>query len=174
MAIQSADILYQLSGGNGNADPNASLGGIISGTDVLDAFANNLFDDVSGDESAAGDVEYRCFYIVNSHGTLTWQNVVVWIGTETPDTETQLDIGLDAAGVGDGSTTGVATTIATESDAPAGAAFTHNTSKATGLNVGNIPAGEAVAVWLRRTVTAGAAAYNNDYGIIRAEGETAA
>ncbi len=69
MAITATDVLFKLSiktgtAGNQNAqsDVNASLGKYISTTQITDATLNNLFDDVSGDENAASDVEYSfCF-----------------------------------------------------------------------------------------------------------------
>jgi hypothetical protein len=173
MPIAQADIDFHLSGGGANADPNASLGGTISGTQITDATVANLFDNVSGAESSAGDTEYRCFYLKNAHASLTWQGVNVWIGTNTPSADTDVEIGLDPAGVGEGSTTGVAATVADESTAPAGVTFSKPASGSP-LNVGDIPAGSAIAVWVKRTVSAGASAYNADSVIIEAQGETAA
>lgn len=173
MPIAQSDIEYRLSGGAGNADPNAALGGAMSDVLISDGVLHNLFDAVSGQESAAGDVEYRCLYVLNNHGTLTWQQVKAWIAAQTDSPDTAVAIGLDPAGVGDGSATGVATTIADESAAPAGVGFTQPTDAAP-LAVGDIPPGQAIAVWVRRTVNAGAAAFNADTAQLRAEGDTAA
>ena len=41
--------------------------------------SNNLFDDISGDDSLAGDIEYRGIYVENSHATDTMTNVTIWI-----------------------------------------------------------------------------------------------
>jgi len=174
MPITATDINFYLSGGATNTNPNASLGGAISTTQITDATLNNLFDDVTGAESSAGDTEYRCFYVKNDHATLTWQTVVAWIASNTPSPGTTVDIGLDPAGVGDGATTGVATTIADEGTAPTGVTFSAPASAAAGLAIGNIPPGQAIAVWVRRTVSAGAAAYNNDQVTIQFQGDTAA
>lgn len=173
MPIAQSDISYRLSGGAANSDPNASLGGAMSDVEITDGALHNLFDPVSGQESNAGDVEYRCLYILNNHGTLTWQQVQTWIASQTTSTDTQISIGLDAAGIGDGSSTGVAATIADESTAPAGVTFTQPTSGSP-IAIGDIPPGEAIAVWVRRTVNAGAAAFNDDTAQLRAEGDTAA
>lgn len=174
MAISASDLLYKLSGGASNSVANNSIGGIISSTQITSAAANNLFDDVSGDESAAGDIEYRCFYIHNNHGSLALQSAVVWLSQLTPAGDSEVDIGLDPAGNGDGSTTGVAATPANESTAPAGVTFSRPTSKGAGLSIGNLAAGAKRAIWIRRTITAGAAAVNNDNCIVRVEGDTAA
>ena len=169
MPIASGDIDFFLSGGAANSNPNASLGGAISSTQIVDATTDNLFDDVTGDESSAGDIEYRGFYVKNSHGSLTLQNAVVWIQTETPSTDSSVDIALADEGL-----TATMETIADESTAPAGPTFTHPTTKGTGLSLGNIPASGYYGIWIRRTISSGAAAYSNDGPTIRVEGDTAA
>lgn len=168
MPIASTDILYKLSGGGANTDVNASLGGAMSSTTLTDSALNNLFDDVSGDESAAGDVEYRCIYLQNNHGTLTWEAVVAWISQQTPSVDTVIAIGLDPAGAG-----GTAATIANESTAPAGVSFSSPTSKGSGLIIGDLAPGAYIAIWLRRTTTAGAAAAGSDNVVLSTEGDTA-
>lgn len=169
MPISSSDLLFKLSGGAANAAPNSSLGGAMSSTQITSAQVANLFDNVSGDESAAGDIEYRCFYIHNNHGTLALQNAVVWLSQLTPSADSEVDIGLDPAGNGQ-----PATTIADESTAPAGVAFSRPTSKAGALSIGSLAAGSYRAIWIRRTINAGAAAVNADNCIVRVEGDTAA
>src|SRR3990167_761864 len=88
MAIIATDIKFKFSvktgaAGNSTAGTAAgSLGKYISTTEITDATSNNLFDDVTGDENAASDVEYRCIFIHNAHATLTWETVVVWLSAE--------------------------------------------------------------------------------------------
>ena len=77
MPIASSDIKFHLSGGAVNADPNAALSGAISTTQVVDATVANLFDNVSGAETAAGDTGYRCFYVKNNHGPLNPDRLVL-------------------------------------------------------------------------------------------------
>jgi len=174
LPITSSDIKWYLSGGQDNDDPNQSLGGQISNTEIQDGQLNNLWDDVSGEEAENGDTEYRCIYVKNTHSSLTLKNAVVWISQETLSEDDEVDIGLDPAGVGDGINTGVATTIPNESTAPSGVTFSHPTSKASGLSIGDIPAGQCQAIWIRRTVNTGASAYNNNSYKLKIEGETAA
>ncbi len=174
MPIISTDIEYRLSGGLANADPNASLGGIKSATELVDATLHNLFDVVTGDEGAAGDTEYRCIYVHNAHATITLQNPVVWISQLTPSADDEVDIALDGAGVGNGSTTGVAEVVADEQTAPVGEVFTRPVTKGAGLAIADLAPGDSQAIWIRRTVDPGAAAVNNNNAIITVEGETAA
>ena len=173
MPITNTDIQFFLSGGAGNSDPNASLGGIISSTQVTSAALHNLFDQVSGPEAAAGDIEYRCIYVKNNHGSLTWEAVAAFIQSQTTSGDTSLDIGLDPAGNGDGSSTGVATTIANENTAPGGVSFSAPSTYAGGLSIGNLTTTQVRAVWIRWTVSAAAAAFNTDTTVLRAQGDTA-
>jgi hypothetical protein len=57
MPIVASDIHFRLSGGAGNSNVNASLGGAMSSTSITDNTQQNLFDDISGAESAAGEDE---------------------------------------------------------------------------------------------------------------------
>lgn len=163
MPIISTDIIYRLSGGAANASAAASLGGVKSNTT---AAPSGLFDDTTSAESAAGDIEYRCVYVHNNHGTLALQNAVIWIQTNT--TGNRLAIGLGSSAVN-----GTEQTVANEDTAPTSVTFTQPANKAGGLSIGNIPAGQHKAVWIRRTVAAATGAANDTY-LLRVEGDTAA
>lgn len=169
MPITATDIEFHLSGGASNSDPDAALGGAISSTEITDATIANLFDNVSGAEAAAGDTEYRCFYILNNHGSLTLQGAEVWIETNTPSGDTSAEIGLGSSAVN-----GTEQTVADESTAPTSVTFSTAAGQGNALSIGDIPAGEHKAVWVRRTVGSGAAAYNSDSVVIRVQGDTAA
>jgi len=169
MPIVSADIDFRLSGGAANSDPNASLGGVKSSTEITAASLHNLFDQVASAESSAGDVEYRCFYVHNAHATLALQNAVIWVQTNTPASDTTVDIGLGASAVN-----GTEQTVANESTAPSGVTFSAPATEGAALSIGNIPAGQHKAVWVRRTISAAAAANNLDNVVLRVKGDTAA
>jgi len=242
MTAALRDFKFFLSGGAGNTDPNAALGGIISSTavvsqtgsmasmtgiSILDAVANeegdgtlaynattdeftwtppggsagaavitttneevtpagagtgagyirldvtyaslpvsdasrtvtvanlsaNLFDDVTKEQALAGLTEYRCVYLKNGSASSV-SGATVWISDNTSGLDS-IEIGLDPAGVGDGSSTGVATTIANEEAVPGGVTFSTPSSEGVALAIGSIPAGEAQAVWVKRIVPAG-------------------
>lgn len=169
MPIASSDIKMRLSGGAANSDPNAALGGAKSSTEITAASLHNLFDQVSSAESSAGDTEYRCFYVHNGHATLTLQNAVVWIQTNTPASDTTADIGLGSSAIN-----GTEQTVANESTAPTSVTFSAPASEGAALSIGNIPAGQHKAVWVRRTISAAAAANNLDNVVLRVKGDTAA
>lgn len=166
MAVQSSDIKFYLSGGGANADPAASLGGAKSSEEINPA---TLFDDVGSAEAAAGDIEYRCIYVENTNGSDTLLDAVAWISSNTPSGDTSLDIGLGTSAID-----GTEQTVANEGAAPAGVTFSAPADKASGLDIGDMAAGEHKAIWLRRTVNAAAAAYNNDGATINVGGDTGA
>lgn len=164
MPILSAEIQYRLSGGAGNSNPDASLGGAKSST----VAGSNLFDPVASGEALSGDVEYRCFYVHNANGSLPLENAVCWLQANTPSADTTLDIGVGTAAIN-----GTEQTVANESTAPSGVTFSAAASEGAGISLGSIPAGQHKAVWVRRTVNAAAAA-SADTATLRVKGDTAA
>jgi hypothetical protein len=167
MPIVASDIVLRLSGGSGNTDPNAALGGAKSSTAFVTATLSNLFDVVSGAESTSGDTEYRCVYVHNGHGSLTLQNAVVWIDTNTPSASTTFEIALAGEGVN-----ATAETVANENTAPVGETFSAPATKGTGLSLGDIPPGQHYAIWIKRIVSASAVYSALDNAILKVEGET--
>ena len=168
MPIISTDIVYRLSGGSGNTDPNASLGGVKSNT-AIGAGLHNLFDVVSSAESSAGDTEYRCFYVHNAHATLTMQNSVIWIQSNTTSADTTIEIGLGSSAVN-----GTEQTVANESTAPTGVTFSAPANQGAALSIGNVLPGEHKAVWVKRIVNVASSAYDNDTATIRVQCDTSA
>lgn len=164
MPIVASDIKYRLSGGASNTDPNASIGGVMSTT--TDAPAS-IFDNVSSAEAAAGDIEYRCVYVLNNHGTLSLDNAKVWIQANTPNAATDVAIGLAAEGAN-----ATAAAVANESTAPASVSFSAAASEGAALSLGNLAAGQRYGVWIRYTVTAGASAGADSF-TLRVKGDTA-
>jgi hypothetical protein len=157
----AATLELRLSGGAANTDPNAALGGARStaaGGIVPTALtANSLFDDVTGAEEQAGDIEYRCAYVRNS-GDVSALNTVIWLSANTADTGTTIDIGLGTSAVD-----GTEQTVANENTAPAGVTFSAPSTEGTGLSIGTLAAASHKAVWLRRTITALTGASNDTF-----------
>ena len=168
MPIESTDIEFRLSGGGSNTDPNAALGGAKSSTEIGTGL-HNLFDIVGSAEAAAGDTEYRCLYVHNAHATLTLENAVIYIQSNTPSTDTSAEIAVGSSAVN-----GTEQTIANESTAPTGVTFSAAANLGAALALGDIPPGEHRAVWVKRIVAEGAAAYNDDQVTLRVQGDTAA
>lgn len=179
MAITASDIAFHLSVKTGSAGdstastPAASLGKYVSTTAITDATLGNLFDTITGDENAASDVEYRCFFVRNNHATLTWESVVVWIQSETSG-GASVAISVDTTATSDAdSASAQAKEVTDESTAPATQTFSSPTTKGTGLSIGNLAPDEVHAIWVRRTA-ANSAALDTDGVVLRCEGDTAA
>jgi hypothetical protein len=138
-----ASVAFRLSGGTGNTNPAAALGGAISTTAVA---ANTLFDTVSAGEAGSGDTEYRCFYVLND-GDEVLDSVKVWIS----DQPTQ---GTYALALGGEGIDGTAETVANESTAPTGESFSSPVTALTGLECGPLNPGQRRPVWARRVIGA--------------------
>lgn len=157
----AATLEMRLSGGTGNTDPNAALGGARStaggGIVPTSLTADSLFDDVTGAEEQAGDIEYRCVYVRNS-GDVSALNTVVWLSANTADADTTIDIGLGSSAVD-----ATEQTVANENTAPTSVTFSAPTTEGAGLSIGTLAASSHKAVWLRRTITATAGASNDTF-----------
>lgn len=153
--------LYTGDGAGGAADgyvvvdvTSANLpGSDASDTVTVAQLANNLWDDVSRTEAVYGDTEYRCVYIYNRFSSTIF-DARVWVEKQ-PDGNDELDVGLDPAGIGDGSSTGVAQTVGDEDTAPSNVTFSRPIDYSAGVLIGDLDPGQSQAVWLRRTVPTG-------------------
>ncbi len=175
MPIVAADIDFHLSGTSvGNTDPNQSLGGEQANQQIVDATVENLFDNVTGDEGAAGSIEFRCIFVRNAHGSLTLEGATLWKVSPDPatDDENLIELGLDPSGITAQLSTDLPETIPNETTPPAGIVFTEPLSKGGGLVIGDIPFGQIAAIWIKRTIVAGAQARNAFATVIRVEGDT--
>ena len=179
MAIVAGDLLFKFSVKTGSAGDSVagtaagSLGKYVSQTEITDAVLNNLFDDVTGDDNAASDVEYRCIFVHNNHASLTWENPVVWLSAETAG-GANIAIAVDDVAVSaKGSASAQADEVANEDAAPSGESFTSPSTKGTGLSLGSIAAGSVKAVWVQRSAT-NSAALDNDDVTLEFSGDTAA
>lgn len=179
MAILTTDLLVKLAVAaaagdtTAQADPNQSLGDQVSITQLVDATLHNLFDVVTGDENAASDIEYRCLFYHNNHATLTWQAPFLWISAEVGGGAVAA-IAVDGlAASPKGQASAQADIIANENTAPTGETFSAPTSKATGIAIGDIIAGNVRAIWVRRSA-ANTVAVNSDGATLSMSGDTAA
>lgn len=174
MPIVTGDIIYRFSVAAAAGDTTAgaaatSLGDQVSTTAITDATLNNLFDDVSGAEAAAGDIEYRCIFVLNNHATLTLVDAEVVIDSQTAGGGT-IDIALDNIAVSaKGSGSAQAAAVANESTGPGGGAGSFGAGP---LTIGDLAPGQVKGIWVRRTVTAGAGAVNPDGAILEVTGDT--
>ena len=139
----------------------------MSSVEIVDDTLHNLFDKTTGAEAAAGDIEYRAFFVKNTHATLTYEDVVIYISSNTASGDTTVAIALADEAVG----ISTIETIANESTAPVGPTFSSPSTAGTGLSIGSMAPGEAKGIWVRWTVTAGAASVL-DSATIATSGDT--
>lgn len=166
MSIITADFVTRLSGGSANSSGSASLGGVKSSV-AAPTTVDGLFDAVTAAQAAAGLVEYRCIYLHNANASDAMTAARVWVSANTPLAGTDLAIGVGSAAVN-----ATEQTIANEAAAPTGVTFSAPSTAGTGLALGDIPATQHKAIWLRRTVTAGATASANDTWTLGFDAET--
>ena len=124
-----------------------------SDTLMVSPVTNALFDDISKLESYEGDTEFRCFYLYNAHPSEPFIGCKVYIGAQPIGADT-LMLGVDPAGIGDGSSTGVAVTTPNENTAPTGINFSTPAAIGSALSLGSLPPGKAQALWQRRSIPA--------------------
>jgi hypothetical protein len=165
MAIVATDLKFYLSGGGSNADPTASLGGAISSSQC----GSNLLDDIGTAEAAAGDTEYRAFFVKNTNATDTAYATKIWIASNTDASSTAIQIALADEGVAN-----TIETIGNESTAPTGPVFDDAEDVANALTIGTLAPGEAFGIWVKRVVTATTVAFPNDTATLRVRADTAA
>lgn len=157
----AATLVWRLTGGASNSNPNASLGGTRSSNALSGTALNNLFDDVAPAEASAGDTEYRAIDLYNS-GDATATSVVFYQSTETSSAGTTLDNGIEASPINS------TLSIADESTAPAGVSFAHYVTGSR-LTIPDIAAGSGCRVWFKRIVSAATGNTSNDAGAFTVE-----
>ena len=165
MAVVNANLQLRYTGTAGTAA--TSLGGAPSSTEVSTTALHNIFDEVSGDESEAGVLEYRTLVFHNASSTNTARNVKVHFEENYDSGDQSTITGLGSNQAGD---MAITTSAAVNTNPPVHVAGTtpsgtgtwiEGTTRATGLTLGDVPAGEFRAVVLRRAVAAGASAQDN-------------
>lgn len=135
----------------------ASLPGVDTYSTLTIANQNNtLFGPVPTSVASVDFTDYRCLYVVNENASINSVINYLLIYSAIQPLSGTITIGLDPAGVGNGTSTGVATTIPTRSSPPAGVVFQNYTYPPDFLDTGvSLAPGQAIAVWLCRTIPAG-------------------
>lgn len=128
-----------------------SDGGDISATEITDNILNNLFDDVLGDDTISGLTTYKKIFVKNTNPDTILQDAKLWIEefTDSEDDEIYISMCNNLTGsnaTGDGQ------------DYVQPGSQVH----ADVLDLGDIDPGDYVAVWIKRVVDSGAAAYDNN------------
>lgn len=191
MPVLSGDIRFHYSdlfAGSGFDDARtgsgaSSFGRWFSKTAYPNNTLHNVWDVIVGDESNSGDTEYRGIAVYNSHATLTLIDPKLWISAENPSgahIEMAID-GFSASPIAQRTVpqmfSGVG--MSNEGQVPMSGAtaqtltWNSGTTKGAGLSLGDIPAGYAKGIWLKRYVGAGTGALDADYVTLKVEGDSA-
>ena len=144
MAVLSTDLKFFKTTNN--------LGGAITGTE---ATGGNVWDAFTGDETSAGGTFYACVYADNGAAETAYA-AKVWISSETNHTGVNVSIGLGASPIN-----GTESPISDENDEPSGVSFSEAANEGAALPIGDLPAGQHKAVWLRIVIDPATAAVNN-------------
>jgi len=154
-------LVFRLTGGVSNSDPNSSLGGVMSSSALSGTALNNLFDNVTPSEASAGVTEYRMIDVYNS-GDATAESVELYCSSNTTSTSSTLHLGYDTTNAPHAAATSLES-LATELAAPASPVITFaDRTSGSKLAIPNIPATQAVRVCVKRIITAGATNTAND------------
>jgi hypothetical protein len=171
MSILTSDLKFLYSApaataGNqlSQSNPTASLGKFVSTTVWVGGTLNDLFGLLSGNANALRQVDYRCLFIANKNGSLTWQAPVLWLPSQVAGNN--IAIGVDPAPAALlAAMTAQAAVISQPTGTPAGVTFSAPSDQGSGLALGDIPAGYCRAFWVRRTAIDSAAVTNAGFSI---------
>ena len=183
MPITSSDLWFKYTGSGSTTNPELSLGGTLSPNTIPSGVAENVFDNVTGQESQNGNINhYRAIGIHNTHPTHIWMNTSIRIdgyqaASGTPDV---IYFGVERPSGTVGTPEGTIQTISSETVEPSGITWTQEGNPSPWVQisgkdyVGSIGPDDWAGIWLKRTIPPGAEAYNNRSCTIRVQGETSA
>jgi len=183
MPLSSDEIVFYYTDGATNPSNNTlSLGGTISNSTIPSGVANNVFDDVTGDESETGDTEYRAIAVKNTSSEYDMLNTKVYISGYSR-AASGADTIYFALEKSSGSPASIQQ-ISNEDTAPDENKFvtkigntvswTEEGNPSATLEFGTVNPGEWFGIWLKRVVPENATAYNNRSCTIVVQCETTA
>lgn len=134
-------------------------------SEIVSRTLSNLFPTFTEQEQTDGKTKHRCVYMRNMHPTIPFKNPIFYIPINTTSPNTEIWVGIDPAGVGNGTSTGVATSIANETLNPTGVNFTQATTRKEGFPLKvDLPAnGSCVAIWFKVKINPKAESREADY-----------
>lgn len=170
-AIVASDILFYLSAPAASAGfttagtAGSSWGGYISTTQLNSSVTlDNLFNDITGSQNAASQIDYACLFVLNNTSSgNSMLNTVAWLPLSAYVAGgANAALGADPAGVTVKTVSSLqAAKITTNTNAPAGVSTYVNPQSSAptspsytgGLQIGTVPPGSCFALWIKRTAT---------------------
>lgn len=145
MSVVSTDLKLYAAANMPNDDTSLNGGAIDVGAEITGAL-DEVFKDAYSKETGGGDrIVYRKVFLKNTNGATTLSSVKVWMSADEHDYIT-----LDLESSVDGSDTST-----NRITAPAGYSFGEHASEEAAHALpgdGNLDAGEAIGVWLKKTI----------------------
>lgn len=166
MSIVVSDIGMYLTGGSSNTNPNLSLGGNVSSTEVVSNQLHKLFRRIDEGEASSGVTLYRCVAIKNKDPSLEMRNVAFYMVVDSKAADSLVLYSKAQAGKNV-----VETPVADEFTTPTGGNinFIAALNRSGGLSLGNLDAGDFINVWIKYIVQPGALPFPNDEWKMRVE-----
>ena len=131
---------------------------------------NQIMRDFTNTERRNGAIQYHCFFMKNTHATLTVTGVKLWFSSVTPNPATYARMGLET-----NAKTTAAHTIANDLTAPSGIDLeTRHNAKSEAIDVPNLAPNDYVGIWVAIEVKPNSAVYNKDFFEIRIDMTTPA
>lgn len=181
-AIVAGDIKFHkttTAGAAGNTTANTTngtyLGKYAATTLWAGGAANDLFDDITGAQNTANQVDYAGLAIENGNVNNDYVTPFAWLTGEVAGgavTAIGVDTTAQSAVGGAGPQL---LTIASNTTAPAAVSFSSPTTYGTGLALSTITKGFVKGLWVRRTISGGPVpAVSGDGATINVQGDTGA
>lgn len=162
MPIVASDIHHKYSvlgsAGNPQSNPDSSIGGSISSTQIADNTINNDMNDITSAEASSGIIIYRGYFYQNKHATLTFISPRIWIESQTSSSNTDVALALTSE-----EKNLDIERLANETTAPIGPSFSQPANYAAGLELGSLAPDDYRGQWVKYTVNAGASATLDTY-----------
>ena len=182
MGITQSDLLFKYTGTGSASNPEQSLGGTLSPNTIASGVANNIFDDVTGDEASTGVQHFRAIGIHNTSTTHIFMNTKAYISgyTRASGTFDVIYFGTERPSGTGGDPDGTIQTISAETVEPTGITWYAEGSPSQTITIsgkdydGSIGPNDWSAIWLQRSVPANAEAYSNRSCTLVIRGETSA
>lgn len=146
------------------------LGGAIqTGTelqknmDISNPIYDQFMRDFTNTERNNGARQYHCFFIKNTHVSLTLTGGKLWFSNVTPNPDTYTRMGLET-----NAKTTAAHTIANDVTAPSGIDLdTRHNALEEALSLPDLAPNDYVGIWIAIELRPSATTYNKDYFIMR-------
>lgn len=150
--FKAEDLKFYRSGSTGVGN---CLGGPVNSEPLSQSY-HGLFNIVSTTERTLGKTKYRCFYMKNT-SAVKCLNPKIYIPQNTQASGTELWYAFDKIyGPGNGTSSGVASTIVDESTAPPGIIFKNGTEVSTSDALGaDLSKNQYIAIWLKLVIAPG-------------------